>query len=57
LSEWTIYTRLALSCDGFVLAATDVSLSKTLTVGGTNIPRFTALAKGLSVTKPVVTPG
>ncbi|KAI0213928.1 hypothetical protein LSAT2_000989 [Lamellibrachia satsuma] len=35
----------------------DVSLSKTVTVAGTNIPRFTALARGFSVTKPVITPG
>ena len=27
------------------------SSSKTLTVAGTNIPRFTALARGFSVTK------
>lgn len=37
--------------------STDESSSMMVTIGGTNIPRFTALAKGLSVTKPVITPG
>ena len=36
-----------------VVTGSDVSSSssKTLTVAGTNIPRFTALARGFSVTK------
>ena len=50
--EQSIYSRV-LVYTVLVVTGSDVSSSssKTLTVAGTNIPRFTALARGFSVTK------